>query len=55
MPPTVTDQKCARCGHYLTRRKYARKPTPHQSNPKTPEGMCAYCRDCYNIDLGRTP
>lgn len=43
----MTEPRCERCGHVLTRRKYARKPTPHTTNRKTPEGRCGGCRDCF--------
>jgi hypothetical protein len=38
--------KCTRCGHFLTRRKYAREPVPHKA---TQDGFCVACRDCYII------
>lgn len=42
-------EKCPRCGHELTRRKYARQPTPHTTNALTPPGECHGCRSCYEI------
>jgi len=39
--------RCSRCGHVLSRRKYARQPTPHSWNPQRAENECGGCRDCY--------
>ena len=49
----MTEEKCPRCGHTLTRRKYARTPTYHTTNrAHDPNGTaCLNCRDCYQIRL----
>jgi uncharacterized protein with PIN domain len=48
MEADMAREKCPRCGHELTRKKYAREATPHTKGPRLDDDTnCGGCRDCY--------